>query len=119
MKVAISTEGAQVAPHFGRCPEYTLVEIEEGKAVKKETIQNPAHQPGFLPGYLANMGVNVVITGGMGHRAQELFAQHNIETIIGVTGFIEQVIDNYLKGELVSGESFCDHDSPEHKSCEH
>ncbi|MDI6840611.1 MAG: NifB/NifX family molybdenum-iron cluster-binding protein [bacterium] len=119
MKVAVSTEGTQVAPHFGRCPEYTIVEIEEGKVVKKETIQNPAHQPGFLPGYLASMGVNCIITGGMGHRAQGLFAQYNIETIIGVTGSIDQVIDNYLKGGLVGGKSLCDRGQPGHKECKH
>jgi predicted Fe-Mo cluster-binding NifX family protein len=108
MKIAISTEGTQVAAHFGRCPEYTIAEIENGKVIKRETIQNPGHQPNFLPGYLANMGVTVIITGGMGRRARPLFAQHNIETILGVAGPIEQVIDDVLSGQLVGGENICD-----------
>lgn len=108
MKIAISTIGTQVAPHFGRCPEYTLVEIEEGEVVKRETIQNPGHQPNFLPSYLANMAVNIIITGGMGRRARPLFAQYEIETILGVAGPIEQAINDFLNGELVGGENICD-----------
>jgi predicted Fe-Mo cluster-binding NifX family protein len=108
-KVAISTEGTQVAFHFGRCPEYTILDIEDGKVTKRETIQTPGHQPNFLPGHLADMGVNTVITGGMGRRAQPLFAQHNIEVVLGAAGRpIEEVIDEVLSGELAGGENPCE-----------
>lgn len=119
MKIAISTEGSEVAGHFGRCPEYTIVEVEDDKIISKEKIQNPEHQPGFLPGYLANMGVNYIITGGMGHRAKALFAQYNIEPIIGASGPVDKAIEDFLKGQLVLGESSCDRDKPWHKSCKH
>jgi len=109
MKVAIATEGTEVAFHFGRCPEYTIIEVENGRVAKRETIQNPGHQPNFLPGYLANMGVNVIIAGGMGRRAQPLFAQYNIEVVLGVGGRpIEQIINELLAGELVGGENLCE-----------
>jgi len=109
MKVAISTDEAQVAFHFGRCPEYTIIEIENGEVTKRKTVPIPEHQPNFLPGYLANMGVNVIITGGMGRRAQPLFAQYNIEVILGMAGRpIDQVIDEFLAGKLAGGENLCD-----------
>ena len=82
MKVAISTDQGYVSAHFGRCPSYTLVEIKEGQILNKEEVPNPGHQPGFLPQYLSEKGVNCIIAGGMGPRAQGLFAQKNIETII-------------------------------------
>ncbi len=75
MKIAISSDRGFVSAHFGRCPSYTLVEIKEGQVLKKEEIQNPGHQPGFLPQYLSEMDVDCIIAGGMGHRAQSLFAQ--------------------------------------------
>ena len=53
MKLAISTDGGNVSAHFGRCPTYTLVDVEEGNIVAREEIPNPGHRPGFLPGYLA------------------------------------------------------------------
>lgn len=109
MKVAISTENGYVSSHFGRCPSYTIVEIREGKITGREEIPNPGHQPGFLPGYLAERGVHCIIAGGMGPRAQDLFAQNNIETITGVQGQIDDVIEKFLKNELEAGEDLCDH----------
>ena len=109
MKLAISTEGGNVSAHFGRCPTYTLVNIEDGKIVAREEIPNPGHQPGFLPGYLAERGVECIITGGMGPRAQDLFAQNNITAYIGVQGPIEDVLEKFLKDELEPGDDLCEH----------
>jgi predicted Fe-Mo cluster-binding NifX family protein len=108
-KVAISTDGDQVAAHFGRCQAYTVVEIAEGAVRAQELLPNPGHEPGFLPGYLAERGVTCIVAGGMGPRAQMLFDQHNIETVVGVTGGIEETVQALLRGELVSGESTCHH----------
>lgn len=52
MRIAVSTEGELVSPHFGRCPSYTLVDIEDGKITNKEIIENPGHEPGYIPQFL-------------------------------------------------------------------
>lgn len=65
-KIAISTDGEAVAAHFGRCPAYTIVEINDGVIQSRELIANPGHEPGFLPGYLAERGVTCIVAGGMG-----------------------------------------------------
>jgi len=109
MKLAIATDQGQVSAHFGRCPTYTLVEISDGKVTRREEIDNPGHQPGFLPRYLSERNVGVIIAGGMGPRAQGLFAQHNIQTIIGVQGTIDEVLTKFLSHQLESGEDMCDH----------
>jgi predicted Fe-Mo cluster-binding NifX family protein len=108
-KVAISTDGDSVAAHFGRCPAYTLVEIADGSILSRELIANPGHEPGFLPGYLAQRGVTCIVAGGMGPRAQGLFDQQGIETIVGVSGSIEETLQALLRGELESGETLCEH----------
>ena len=109
MKVAISTDQGYVSAHFGRCPAYTILDIQEGKIINQEEIPNPGHQPGFLPQYLSEKGVACIIAGGMGPRAQDLFAQKSIKTIIGVQGPIEEVIQKFLKQELENGEDLCSH----------
>ena len=109
MIIAVATEGNVVAQHFGRCPEYTLYKIVNGAVSEEKRIPNPGHEPGFLPGYLANMGVKTIVAGGMGPRAQSLFAGEEIDTYIGVSGPVSVVIDAYLSGELRSGPSTCDH----------
>ena len=116
MKVAISTDMGYVSAHFGRCASYTIVDIQEGRMVNREEIPNPGHQPGFLPQFLSERGVNVIIAGGMGPRAQGLFAQKNIETLIGVQGPIDTVIAQFLKQDLEVGEDLCGHQNG-HADC--
>lgn len=119
MKIAIATDNGMVAAHFGRCPEYTIVDIEGKKIIKSEVIPNPGHEPGFLPRYLAEREVDCIIAGGMGPRAQGLFAQNNIETIIGVTGKVDNVVSDFINGRLQKGESSCNHGIEGHRSCDH
>lgn len=109
MKVAISTDQGYVSAHFGRCAAYTIFEIQEGKILHREEIPNPGHQPGFLPQFLSEKDVSCIIAGGMGPRAQGLFAQKNIESIIGVQGPVDEVIEKFVKQELQPGEDLCGH----------
>jgi predicted Fe-Mo cluster-binding NifX family protein len=107
MKIAISTDGEYVSPHFGRCPCFTIVEMEEGKVLSQEIVNNPGHAPSFLPQFLSERGISCIIAGGMGRRAEGLFSKQGIEIIVGVSGRIEEVIDKLAKGILKSGESLC------------
>jgi len=107
MKIAISTDGDFVSAHFGRCPEFTILDIENGKVIKREVIENPGHHPGFLPKFLNERGVNFIIAGGMGMRAKELFSEAKIDSIVGVEGKVQDTIDKLLAGTLVGGEDLC------------
>lgn len=109
MKLAIATDGEFVSMHFGRCEGYTFFKIENGKIVSKEFLKAPEHRPGFMPRWLKEQGVDVVIAGGAGPNAQQLFLQLGIEFILGVDGKISDVVDKYIRGTLKGGESTCDH----------
>ena len=107
MRVAISTDAGSVSAHFGRCPQYTVVEIENGKVLKRDEIANPGHQPGAIPTFLKNRGVECIVAGGMGRRAIMLFDELDMQTILGVSGGIDNVIGQLSRGELEGGESLC------------
>ncbi|HEQ72370.1 MAG TPA: dinitrogenase iron-molybdenum cofactor [Spirochaetia bacterium] len=107
MKTAISTDGGYVSAHFGRCPAFTLVEIEDRKVINTEIIENPGHQPGFLPKFLKEQGVDCIVAGGMGMRAQMLFDEQRIRTVMGVSGTVDEVIAGLCNGTLAGGESLC------------
>ncbi len=109
MKIAVSTDHSSVSAHFGRCTSYTIYDINESKILAKEEIPNPGHEPGFLPQFLSEKGVQCIIAGGMGPRAQGLFAQKNIETVIGIQEAVDVVIQKYLDKELEAGTDLCDH----------
>jgi predicted Fe-Mo cluster-binding NifX family protein len=117
MKIAVSTENGLVSAHFGRCPAYTLIDVQGGKEISRLEIPNPGHRPGFLPGFLAEKGVDCIIAGGMGPRAQELFAQNKIEVIIGVQGPVDEAVTKFLNNELQSGQDLCDHQHGEGHQC--
>ena len=106
-KIAISTDSGKVSAHFGRCPEFTLIQIVGGKLIKKETVPNPGHHPGFLPQFLHERGVSCIIAGGMGFRAQELFAEQKIQTVLGVSGSVDEIVEKILAGTLEGGQSLC------------
>ena len=107
MKIAISTDGDLVSAHFGRCPSFTIVDIEGDKVKAKEVVDNPGHQPGFIPQFLNERKVKCIVAGGMGQRAVGFFDEFGIKAIVGVSGKVEDIIEHLRKGTLQGGESLC------------
>lgn len=107
MKAAIPTENNSISPHFGRCPRFTVVEIEDGELKDRKELESPGHSPGLLPDHFSSMGIDTVLAGGMGMRAQELFGQKNIKVILGVEGTIDDIIDDIINDRLIEGDSTC------------
>jgi len=112
MKIAIPLANGKLTMHFGHCQSFAIVDADpaEKKILKREDIEAPPHQPGLLPPWLAERGVNVIIAGGMGQRAQGLFAQQGIEVVVGAPAETpERLVTDYLAGTLQAGENICDH----------
>jgi len=107
MKIAISTDLGKVSEHFGRCPEFTIVELQDNGIKNKEIIKNPGHATGFLPKFFKEQGVSCVIAGGAGFRAQGFFEEFGIKLITGIQGEVEEVIKRFIKGEIKQGEDLC------------
>jgi ATP-binding protein involved in chromosome partitioning len=110
MKIAIPTADGRLCPHFGHCETFTIVTVED-KAIKgSEALTPPPHEPGVLPRWLHDQGVNVIIAGGMGQRAQAFFTQFGIEVVIGAQpDGPARIVRAYLDGALATGENICDH----------
>lgn len=107
MKIAVATEGNIVTEHFGHCEGFLIFETENEKIIGSEMVPNPGHRPGFLPNFLNDLGVNVIISGGMGGGAIEIFNDKNIEVFVGAAGDAKTAAEAYLKGELKSTGSVC------------
>ncbi len=107
MKIAVASEKDMVTEHFGHCVNFNVFDVENDVIVKSESVANPGHKPGFLPNFLNDLGVNVVISGGMGSGAIEIFNEKNIEVIVGASGNARAAAEAYLKGELKSTGSVC------------
>jgi len=116
MKIAVASEKEIVTEHFGHCESFSIFDAENNQIVKSESIPNPGHKPGFLPNFLNDMGVNVIISGGMGGGAVEIFNEKGIEVITGAKGNAKAAAELYLKGMLKSTGSVC-HDHQHHDEC--
>ena len=89
--------------HFGHCPYFVLVDVEGNQVVNVESMPNPfadEHNVGDLPSFMHSKGVNVIITGGMGPKAQQYFADYGITPIIGAYGKVKDVLEEYLKSKV-------------------
>lgn len=112
MRIAIPVANGKLAMHFGHCEQFALVDVDNaGKQVlETQLVDAPEHQPGLLPRWLGEHGANIIIAGGMGMRAQTLFAEQGIQVVVGAPAeTVEDLVKSYLKGTLESGENICDH----------
>ena len=109
MRIAISAEtndglNSIVAHHFGRCPFFVFIDLENRKTKKVEVVNNPyfdRHQPGQVPGFIHNNKVDVMFSGGMGGRAIQFFQQLGIQTATGAHGTTQLTLESYLDGGLI------------------
>jgi ATP-binding protein involved in chromosome partitioning len=112
MRIAIPVAAGKLCMHFGHCEQFALVDADEKakKITGQKMLTPPPHEPGVLPKWLHEQGANVIIAGGMGSRAQGLFAENSIKVVIGAPAEApEQLVAAYLAGTLKSGDNVCDH----------
>lgn len=107
MKIAVAAEGKSVTEHFGHCQGFAIFETQDGRVVSSQFVPNPGHRPGFLPVFLHEKGVTVIISGGMGQGAIDIFNEKGVEVIVGASGDAEAAVNSYLQGNLKSTGSVC------------
>ena len=112
MRIAIPVSQGNLDPHFGHCKFFTLIDVDpEGrKIITSTTVDAPPHEPGLLPAWLAKQGTDVVLAGGMGSRAIQLFTDQGVKVIVGVPQLDpDSLAIAYLAGEIGEGANACDH----------
>jgi predicted Fe-Mo cluster-binding NifX family protein len=112
MRIAIPVTSGQLEQHFGHSERFALIDVDPAsKQVTASTeVEAPEHQPGLLPPWLKERGVQLVIAGGMGTRAQSLFAAASIQVVSGApTHPPETLVRQYLDGALVTVPTACHH----------
>lgn len=107
MRVAVASDGTIVSGHFGHCEGFTLYDVDNVEVVSKTFVENPGHRPGYLPVFLKEKKANVIIAGGMGETAQDLFIENGIEVVVGAQGYADEIVKKYIGGMLKSTGSVC------------
>ena len=117
MRIAVAAEDdngldGEVSQHFGRCPHYVVVEVTGEHIAETQIVANPHfgnHQPGQMPNFIRDLGVDVILAGGMGPRAVDMFHSFGMEVVTGAVGNVGRVLWAYLHGEI-KGIVPCSHD---------
>ncbi len=118
MRIFVASDGEQVTQHFGHCRYFRAYDAENNTIVDSGVIENPGHKPGFLPVFLKEHGADVIISGGMGAAAIDLFNQNGIEVIVGASGDAKAAAEAFLAGDLESTGDVC-REHMHHDECGH
>lgn len=122
IRIALPLANGRLCAHFGHCESFALIDVNTDEKTITDTIQipSPGHQPGFFPKWLHEHGVNLIITGGMGQKAIDLFNSFDIKVILGAQeDNPENLVQSYLDGSLIISENVCDHDEHSFDQSEH
>lgn len=114
MKIAMPIAAGQLCTHFGHCERFSMFDVDQTskEVLQVSTLEAPPHEPGLLPRLLSEKGVNLIIAGGMGSRALDLFNQNGVQVVTGAdpaTGTPEEIVKKYLAGSLTTAGNVCDH----------
>ncbi len=109
MKIAVTYDNGNIFQHFGRTESFKVYEVEGNKVVSSEVIGSNGVGHGALAGLLSEQSVDVLICGGIGGGAQQALAEAGVELVAGAEGDVDQAVEAYLKGELISTGANCDH----------
>jgi len=113
-KIAIPiNKNNQIENHFGQCEFYGVYtisnknQITETHSIKSE---KGCGCKSNIASVLAKNGVSTMLAGGIGSGAINVLNQSNIQVIRGCSGNIEDILKQYINGQIVdSGESCLQH----------
>lgn len=117
MKIAVTYDEGKIFQHFGKTEYFKVYQVEDGQVVSSQVISSNGSGHGALAGILAEQAVDVLICGGIGGGAQAALEEAGIKLCSGAQGDVDQAVEAYLKGELVSSGVNCDHHHEEGHSC--
>jgi len=109
-KIAIPLENGRLCAHFGHCQQFAIIEVVNESIAAETYITPPPHEPGLLPGWLAEKVLTHIIAGGMGQRSLHLFKEQNIQVCVGAPSDTPaSLVQQWIKGSLTTGSNTCDH----------
>ena len=115
MKIAVTYENGQIFQHFGHTEQMKIYTVENNEVVTAQVVSTQGSGHGALAGFLKELGVEVLICGGIGGGAQNALTDVGIKFFGGVQGSADQAVVAYVCGKLnYNPNAKCDHHDHEH-----
>ena len=110
MKVAVTYLDGNVFGHFGHSEEFKIYEVDGGEVKSAEVVAAPANGHGALAGFLASLGADALICGGIGMGARVALAEAGITVYGGVEGNADEAVKAFISGTLAfDPDAACSH----------
>lgn len=110
MRIAVTYENGEVFQHFGHTAQFKVYDVQDSVIIKSEVIDTNGSGHGALAGLLSELGVDVLICGGIGGGAQMALAQAGIKLFGGVSGNADEAVAACIEGTLsYNPNAKCDH----------
>ncbi len=115
MKIAVTFENNNIFQHFGHTKQFKIYEAQNGVVTSAVVLDTLGSGHGALAGFLAQMGVEVLICGGIGGGAQQALAEAGITLYGGVSGNADEAVAAFLENRLIFNPDVkCNHHDHEH-----
>ena len=108
MRLCITSTGpsldSEMDPRFGRCQYFLFVDPQ---SLEMEALENPNIGASGGAGiqsaqFVANKGVEAIITGQVGPNAFTTLQAGGIKILVGASGKVREALEKYKKGQLTS-----------------
>jgi predicted Fe-Mo cluster-binding NifX family protein len=114
-KIAVTADidnglDSPVSGHFGHCGAFIVATVRDGEIAQVESVINGAHSSCAEPvSRLADLGVNVLITMGMGMRPFMAAQQMGLSVVRGEEGTVREAVQRYIEGRsrMMDDEGLC------------
>jgi predicted Fe-Mo cluster-binding NifX family protein len=107
MKIAITSTGegleAEMDQRFGRAQRFVVIDVDTGELSSIDNVQNLQAPQGAgiqAAKTVIDQGAGVLITGHCGPNAFRTLQSAGVRVIVGATGTIGQVVENFKSGKL-------------------
>ena len=100
MKIAIPMFNSRVSPRFDFASKMLVATVDKGKAVEREIYSLNNLNLIRRSSLLCELGINVLICGGIHSFSQRLITGNGIDVISMVQGEVEEVLNLFINGKL-------------------
>lgn len=107
MRIAVASEGLEVAHRFGQCASYMCYTVDCGIIVECQNMPNVSLPIGKLVELLCELDVGVLIVDTIEYDIANAFCRAGVEVIAGAQGATREVAQAYLSRTLSGVDEVC------------
>ncbi|MBP6231210.1 MAG: dinitrogenase iron-molybdenum cofactor biosynthesis protein [Paludibacteraceae bacterium] len=122
MKIAVPVKSNnQIDAHFGHCEGYKIYTTEGKSILKEEALESPKSCgcKSDIASVFQQKGVTIMLAGGIGDGAVDALTTHNVEVIRNCQGDANELVINYLNGNVFDKGENCSSHSHDHSCGNH